>query len=65
MGLKRKIYIMYRGENVVAHGTIYEIAEFMKVRPQTVLFYSYPVHRARNKGGNHLEAYFIGYEEMS
>ncbi len=65
MGLKRKIYIVYKGDEVVTHGTKYEIAKVLGIQPQTVLFYTFPVHKARNRGGNHLEAYYIGEEEYA
>jgi DNA-binding NarL/FixJ family response regulator len=63
MALKRKIYIVYRGDEVVTHGTKYEIAQKLNIKPQTVLFYTSNVHRSRNNGNNHLEAYFVGVEE--
>jgi hypothetical protein len=64
MGLKRKIYIVYKGDEVITHGTLYECAQKLKVRPDTVKFYGTPAHRNRYKSGdNHLTTYYVGEEE--
>jgi ribosomal protein S4E len=62
MALKRKIYIVYKGEDVVTHGTIYEIAKTLNIKPNTVRFYTYEAHRKRNNCTDHLEAYYVGEE---
>ena len=40
-------YVVYRGDEVVAHGTAEECAEAMGVRPETVRWLSTPAARRR------------------
>ncbi len=48
------MYALYKGEIILATGTIYQIAEKMNIKARTVLFYgtkSY-LKRASGKGDN-------------
>lgn len=42
-----KEYALYKGEELLSTGTIYEIAEEMNIKPETVRFYGTKTYRAR------------------
>lgn len=44
-----RIYALYKGEEIIAEGTIVEIANQTGVKPQTVNFYRFPSYQKRNK----------------
>ncbi len=44
-----KEYAVYKGEKILAIGTVREIAKQLKVKERTVYFWSMPSHRKRNK----------------
>ena len=46
---KIKEYALYKGEDCLAIGTIKEIAEKMKVKYETIYFYTMPVYKKRCK----------------
>ncbi len=45
--MKSKEYAVYKGEELLVIGTLKECAEYLKVKPSTVLFYKYPAHKRR------------------
>lgn len=45
-----KEYALYKGEECLAIGTIKEIAEHMKVKPETIKFYMRPTYKKRGLG---------------
>lgn len=45
-----KEYALYKGEEILAIGTIKEIAEKMGVKKRTIKFYLTPTYRKRIKG---------------
>lgn len=45
----KKIYALYKGENLLADGTLKEIAEKMGLKEKTVLFYGTPSYQHRAK----------------
>lgn len=47
MARTRKEYALYRGEDLVAMGTVSELSEELGVKPQTVLFYGTPSYLNR------------------
>jgi DNA-binding CsgD family transcriptional regulator len=47
--MKRKIYALYKGETLLADGTVNEIAEKMGVKISTVLYYRTPAYQRRAK----------------
>ena len=48
-----RIYALYKGENIIAEGTIVEIANQTSVAPQTVKFYQSPAYQRRvRQNGN-------------
>lgn len=49
MGRKEKIYALYKGEDLLADGTLREIAEKMGVKVETVRFYQMPTYQKRGK----------------
>lgn len=44
-------YALYKGEKLVEIGTKKELAELLKVRVETIAFYTTPTHRKRSKNG--------------
>lgn len=44
-------YALYKGEKLVEIGTKKELAELLKVRIETITFYTTPTHRKRSKNG--------------
>ena len=48
---KYKEYALYKGEKLLAIGTKRELAELLKVRVETIAFYTTPTHRKRSKNG--------------
>lgn len=44
-------YALYKGEKLVGIGTKKELAELLKVRVETITFYTTPTHRKRSKNG--------------
>lgn len=47
-----KIYELYKGYELLATGTVNEIAHEVGVKPATVRFYGSPAHQRRVKGEN-------------
>lgn len=45
--MKSKEYAVYKGEEILVIGTLEECAAYLKVKPDTVLFYKSPAHKAR------------------
>lgn len=45
--MNRNVYAAYRGERFVGEGTLTELAELMKVKRRTLLWYRYPSARKR------------------
>ena len=52
-----KEYALYKGEQMVAIGTVNEIAEERGVKPETIRFYMSGVYRgrAKNEANNRLQ----------
>lgn len=44
-----KIYALYKGENILAMGTMIQIANKMGVKLRTIQFYKTPTYKKRNK----------------
>ena len=44
-------YALYKGEKLVEIGTKRKLAELLKVRVETIAFYTTPTHRKRSKNG--------------
>lgn len=49
-------YALYRGDEYVATGTAFELAELLGVRQETIYFYASAVNRRRNVTGNRIVA---------
>lgn len=45
-----KEYALYKGEECLAIGTIKEIAEHMKVKAKSIMFYMSPTYQKRGLG---------------
>lgn len=50
--MKRKEYALYKGENILAIGTIGEIAKEMGVQKETIAYYKTQVYQNRLKRRN-------------
>ena len=50
-----KIYALYKGEQLLATGTLIQIAYKMGVKLRTIQFYKTPTYKKRNKGNNYRE----------
>lgn len=48
---QKKQFALYKGEDMLAMGTIKEIASMMKVKPKTIAFYLTPTYKKRCKKG--------------
>lgn len=49
---REKFYALYKGDEVIAIGTLKELGKLLNVSPRTIFFYSTPTYKKRNKGGN-------------
>ena len=58
-----EIYAMYKGEELLADGTVYEIAEKLFLAVESVKHYGTQAARKRNKSGNRLELVYLGNED--
>ena len=47
--MSRKVYALYKGEDIRHIGTIDEIAEKENVLPKTIKFYGTPTYKKRRK----------------
>lgn len=52
MGRKPLEYALYKGEQIVAIGTIREIAKERNLKPGTIEFYKSKVYKRRTKDNN-------------
>ena len=53
---QKKQYSLYKGEEILASGTIKEIAGMLRVKPRTIAFYLTPTYKKRiAKGKNRRE----------
>lgn len=48
-------YALYKGDTLLAIGTMKEIAETLKIKVRSVMYYKTPSYKKRNKGKNHRE----------
>ena len=55
-----KIYALYKGDKLLADGTLLQIAHKMGVKYETIYFYTMPTYKRRCKGKNRRELVFIG-----
>ena len=46
-----KIYAMYKGDKLLASGTLYQLAKELKIEIQTLRFYLTPTYKKRLKKG--------------
>ena len=49
---REKFYALYKGDDIIAIGTLKELGKLLNVSPRTIFFYSTPTYKKRNKGGN-------------
>ncbi|TCU72906.1 hypothetical protein EV204_105242 [Tissierella praeacuta] len=47
-----KEYALYKGEEILAMGTVSEIAKEMNIKKETVLYYRTPTQKKRSKSDN-------------
>ncbi len=55
-----KIYALYKGETNLCDGTIEQLAQYLKVKPSTIYFYTTKASRKRTKNG--YRVVYIGVE---
>ncbi|QEY23535.1 MULTISPECIES: hypothetical protein [Neisseriaceae] len=48
-----KIYALYKGENLIDTGTVYQLAKRQNVQVKTIRYYQTPNYQKRNHGHNH------------
>lgn len=48
-GRPRKTYALYKGDEIIAEGTVNEIAEELNSKPKSILFYNTPSYKNRCK----------------
>ncbi len=56
---KDRVYALYKGEEFLTLGTIDEIASIMKVKRETIYFYTMPAYKRRIKKGGKNRRYLI------
>ena len=49
MGRKRIEYALYKGDEFIELGTVYEIAKKLKVNPKTIQYYNTPTYKKKVK----------------
>ena len=59
----KEIYAMYKGEELLADGTVYEIAEKLFIEVESVKHYYGEATKRRNKSGERLELIYLGVGE--
>ncbi|MBS7837351.1 hypothetical protein [Wohlfahrtiimonas chitiniclastica] len=59
----RREYALYKGENLIASGSIAEIAKIQGVKPATIVFYMSPTYQKRIKK-NGLRLISLNEEQM-
>ena len=59
----KEIYAMYKGEELLADGTVYEIAEQLFISVDSVKTYYGEAVKKRNKSGNRMELIYLGVDE--
>ena len=52
MKRKNKEYALYKGDELLAIGTLKELAEKFKIREDSLLFYGSPTYTKRTNGKN-------------
>jgi hypothetical protein len=52
-------FVVYRGDEVLGVGTAAELAERLKVKPDTIRFYASPACHRRDRHNNRTVAYRI------
>ena len=48
--MKAKVYALYKGENLIDTGTIYQLAKRQNVQIKTISFYQTHTYQKRNRG---------------
>ena len=46
--INKRIYALYHGDNFIDLGTVDYLAELLKVKRRTILFYNSPTYKKRN-----------------
>lgn len=42
-----KVYVVYKGEDILAIGTVEEIAKILGIKPESVIFYNSKTYKKR------------------
>ncbi|MFV2030806.1 hypothetical protein [Neisseria sp. S1] len=51
--MNTKIYALYKGENLIDMGTVYQLTKRQNVQVKTIRYYQTPTYKKRNHGNNH------------
>lgn len=63
MKWNERIYALYKGEKLIADGTIPEISERMNWKVDSIKFLTYPSYKNRVKGPNSLQMVLLEDED--
>lgn len=55
-----RIYALYKGDNNLIDGTVKELAQFLKVKEKTILFYNSPTYK-NNRVKDYSNRYIVIY----
>lgn len=61
--MKRNTYILYKGDEVIAVGTMASIAQKLGVKKETIKYYSMPAYRRKCRGNNSRTLYKVVEDE--
>lgn len=51
--MSAKIYALYKGEELIDTGTLYQLARRANIQVKTMAYYKTPTYQKRNGGKNH------------
>ncbi len=58
-GRPRKTYVLYKGDDQIAEGTAYEIAEELGRPSKSIQFYGTPSYKKKNPNRKYEKTYFL------
>lgn len=54
-----KEYVIYKGDTFICSGTVEKCASALNVKPQTIMFYTYPCYKKKIKKRKNARNYLI------
>ena len=58
-GRPRKTYVLYKGDDQIAEGTVYEMSEKLGILPKSIQFYGTPSYKKKNPNRKYEKTYFL------